>query len=115
MENEQDIEYYEECGIIPKAVAVKPSVVERRPTRGRVRWFSRELRYGFIQEDGANDEIFFHQSSIQVPGTKQIRVGQRVVFEWYKTRRGQLALNVIPILESPEKLEKQRQKNQEST
>lgn len=82
----------------------------RRYARGRVRWFKRSLGYGFIQEDGNVEEIFVHQSSVQVPGIKVLRDGQRVLFEKCDLSRGHMALNVIPIVEKPETLAKYAQK-----
>ncbi len=78
---------------------VKSDILERRNARGRVRWFDRSLGYGFLWEDGYTKEIFVHQSAIQVPGVKKLRKGQRVVFDWCLTADGEIALNVIPIME----------------
>lgn len=87
---------------------IKSDILERRATRGRVRWFDRSLGYGFLWEDGYTKEIFVHQSSIQVPGVKKLRKGQRVVFDWCLTASGEVALNVIPIFERESLLEKYR-------
>lgn len=78
---------------------VKSDILERRNARGRVRWFDRSLGYGFLWEDGYTKEIFVHQSAIQVPGVKKLRKGQRVAFDWCLTSDGEIALNVIPIME----------------
>ena len=87
---------------------IKSDILERRATRGRVRWFDRSLGYGFLWEDGFTKEIFVHQSSIQVPGVKKLRKGQRVVFDLCLTASGEVALNVIPIFEREGLLEKCR-------
>ena len=79
-------------------------ILERRPAHGRVRWYDRSIGYGFIWEDGDSTEIFVHQSSIQVPGMKTLRAGQRVVFERCRTERGEVALNVLPVMEKAEVL-----------
>ena len=92
---------------------IKSDILERRATRGRVRWFDRSLGYGFVREDGNAKEIFVHQSSIQVPGVKDLRPGQRILFEYCRTAKGgEVALNVIPILERPEALERYHAKQQ---
>ncbi|MBO4350000.1 MAG: cold shock domain-containing protein [Proteobacteria bacterium] len=80
--------------------------LERRTAHGRVRWFKRSLGYGFVREDGCANEIFVHQSSIQVPGVKDLRPGQRILFEYCRTAKGEIALNVIPIMERPDVLER---------
>ena len=87
--------------------------VERRTAHGRVRWFNRSLGYGFVREDGCANEIFVHQSSIQVPGVKTLRPGQRILFEFCrKTKGGEVALNVIPIQERPEVLDRYHAKQE---
>ena len=77
------------------------AILERRPTRGRVRWFNRSLGYGFIHEEGFAEEIFVHHDDVQVPGARFLRSGQRVAFEWCRTKTRLIAINVIPIMESP--------------
>ena len=79
-------------------------ILDRRLAHGRVRWYSRSLGYGFVREDGDSHEIFVHQSSIQVPGVKRLRTGQRILFERCKTDRGDVAINVIPIMERADSL-----------
>lgn len=81
-------------------------ILERRPAHGRVRWYDRSLGYGFVREDGDSKELFVHQSSIQVPGVKKLRAGQRIVFERCLTERGEIALNVVPVMERPAQLER---------
>ncbi len=90
---------------------IEREILERRLAHGRVRWFKRSLGYGFLREDGDNKEIFVHQSSIQVPGVKTLRSGQRVLFERCTLEKGEMALNVIPIEENPEKLAKYLEKS----
>jgi hypothetical protein len=45
-----------------------------------------------------------------VPGVKFLRRGQRVIFEYCKTTKGETAINVIPVKEKAEKLEKYKAK-----
>ena len=86
---------------------IEQEFLERRTAHGRVRWFKRSLGYGFVREDGNAREIFVHQSSIQVPGVKDLRPGQRILFEYCRTAKGgEVALNVIPIMERPDALER---------
>jgi CspA family cold shock protein len=94
---------------------IEHEIVERRPARGRVRWYERSLGYGFLHEDGNNKEIFVHQKSLQMPGVKNLRKGQRVAFELCKTNKDKdIAINVIPIMERPEALEKYKAKHSET-
>lgn len=95
---------------VDDSIAIDKDIIERRPAHGRVRWFERSLGYGFIWEDGNTAELFVHQSAIQVPGVKFLRRGQRVIFEYCKTTKGETAINVIPVKEKAEKLEKYKAK-----
>lgn len=99
----------------PEEAKSKGSVSKRR-CRGRVRWYSRSLGYGFLREDGRSNEIFVHQTSLQMPGVKNLRSGQRVIFELceFSYNAKPLAINVIPIMEKPEALARQRLKKLEN-
>ncbi len=61
--------------------------------RGRVKWFSAEKGFGFIErEDG--DDVFVHFSAIQSDGFKTLEEGQEVEFEIVEGDRGLQAANV---------------------
>ncbi len=61
---------------------------------GKVKWFSAEKGYGFIErEDG--DDVFVHFSAIQGDGFKTLAEGQGVEFEIVEGARGQQASNVV--------------------
>jgi CspA family cold shock protein len=62
--------------------------------KGKVKWFNRERRYGFItQED--RKEIFFHQN--EVVNKMVLEEGQEVEFEVTRGPKGPYAVNVRPI------------------
>jgi len=62
--------------------------------RGKVKWFSKERRYGFItQEDGK--DIFFHQN--EVVNKMVLEEGQEVEFEVARGPKGSYAVNVRPV------------------
>lgn len=85
------------------------SIVSRKRLIGRVRWYDRNKCYGFLREDEAFEDIFFHRSAIQIPGKRHLRAGQRVVFEKCMTSKGEfLAMNVIPVAERVEDLLSQK-------
>ena len=60
---------------------------------GKVKWFSNQKGYGFIQKDDGND-IFVHFSAIQSEGFKTLAQGQEVVFEVSEGPKGPQAANV---------------------
>ncbi len=61
--------------------------------QGRVKWFSAEKGYGFIErEDG--EDVFVHFSAIQDEGFKTLREGEKVEFDIVQGDRGPQAANV---------------------
>ena len=60
---------------------------------GKVKWFSNQKGYGFIQTDDGND-IFVHFSAIQSEGFKTLAQGQEVAFEISEGAKGPQAANV---------------------
>lgn len=60
---------------------------------GKVKWFSAEKGYGFI--DSAEGEIFVHFSAVQGEGFKSLDEGQTVEFDIVEGARGLQAANVI--------------------
>ena len=64
--------------------------------KGRVKWFSPEKGYGFIErEDG--DDVFVHFSAIQEEGFKTLEEGQEVEFEIVEGEKGPQAANVVKV------------------
>ena len=61
--------------------------------QGKVKWFSAEKGYGFIQRDNGSD-VFVHFSAIQNDGFKTLNEGQDVEFEVVEGNRGPQASNV---------------------
>jgi CspA family cold shock protein len=67
-------------------------MVSERVT-GTVKWFNAGKGYGFIARDGGED-IFVHQTAIQVEGYRSLEEGQRVEFEVEPGLKGVRAANV---------------------
>ncbi|HEU4394173.1 MAG TPA: cold-shock protein [Planctomycetota bacterium] len=62
--------------------------------RGRVKWFSDQKGFGFIQQD-EGPEVFCHFSAIQQEGFKTLKEGQEVEFDVVQSEKGPRAQNVL--------------------
>ena len=60
---------------------------------GKVKWFSAEKGYGFIEREDGSD-VFVHFSAIQEDGFKSLSEGQHVEFEIVVGNRGLQAAHV---------------------
>lgn len=61
---------------------------------GKVKWFSAEKGYGFIEREDGSD-VFVHFSAIQDEGLKSLSEGQNVTFDIVDGNRGPQAANVV--------------------
>jgi CspA family cold shock protein len=61
--------------------------------KGKVKWFSDQKGYGFIEVEGEKD-VFVHHSSIEGEGFKSLKEGDVVEFEVTKGPKGPQASNV---------------------
>jgi cold shock protein len=62
---------------------------------GRVKWFSNEKGYGFIDMGDDDEDVFVHYTAILGDGYRTLRQGERVQFDLYDGERGPQARNVI--------------------
>ncbi|GAB6172828.1 cold shock domain-containing protein [Paradesulfitobacterium aromaticivorans] len=60
---------------------------------GKVKWFSKQKGYGFIERDNGRD-VFVHYSSILGDGFRTLEQGQDVEFDVIEGPRGEQASNV---------------------
>ena len=61
---------------------------------GKVKWFSAEKGYGFIEKEDGGD-VFVHFSAIQGDGFKSLNEGEEVSFDVAEGARGPQASNVF--------------------
>ncbi|MGH9063471.1 MAG: cold-shock protein [Acidimicrobiales bacterium] len=64
---------------------------------GTVKWFNATKGFGFISPDEQGDDLFVHQSEIQVEGFRDLAEGQRVEFAVTQGQKGKQASGVRPI------------------
>jgi len=64
---------------------------------GTVKWFNAEKVFGFITPDDAGEDLFVHQSEIQMEGYRSLAEGQRVEFEVTQGQKGKQASSVRAI------------------
>lgn len=64
---------------------------------GVVKWFNDEKGFGFIQQNGEENDIFVHYKSINSEGRKTLHEGQEVTFEITDGKKGPQAENVTSV------------------
>lgn len=61
--------------------------------KGKVKWFSNEKGYGFIESEEGND-VFVHYTAIENEGFRTLHEGQEVSFEIIEGPKGPQAAKV---------------------
>lgn len=63
--------------------------------RGRVKWFSAEKGYGFIEPQDGSKDVFVHRNSVpSLSWDEGLRDGEEVEYEIERTPKGLSAQNV---------------------
>ena len=64
--------------------------------KGEVRWFNYKKGYGFISQEGAEDQdIFVHISAVKDSGITKLQEGQKVEYEIKEQENGKMAAEDI--------------------
>ncbi|HEX8542994.1 MAG TPA: cold shock domain-containing protein CspD [Pseudomonas sp.] len=61
---------------------------------GKVKWFNNAKGYGFILEEGKDEDLFAHYSAIEMDGYKTLKAGQAVTFEIIQGPKGLHAVKI---------------------
>jgi len=61
---------------------------------GKVKWFNNAKGYGFVIEDGKDEDLFAHYSAIKMDGYKTLKAGQAVSFEIIQGPKGLHAVSI---------------------
>lgn len=66
--------------------------------RGRVKWFSDEKGYGFIENVEGGEDLFVHYSEISGEGFRTLEEGVEVEFEIVDGRRGKQQASKVEVV-----------------
>ena len=61
---------------------------------GKVKWFSAQKGFGFIQPDGASRDVFVHISALERAGLSSLAEGPAISFDIVKDRGKEAAGNL---------------------
>ncbi len=61
---------------------------------GKVKWFNGDKGFGFIEQDGSDQDVFVHFSAIQGDGFRNLYEGDEVEFDIEQGQKGPQASNV---------------------
>ncbi|KAK0425943.1 hypothetical protein QR680_009468 [Steinernema hermaphroditum] len=75
----------------------KPANLELPVVEGAVRSYSLQHGSGFLMIDGFEENVFVHQSQIEMPGLRCLHEGERCRFSVYRTPKGLRAVAVKAI------------------
>lgn len=67
-----------------------------------VQWFSNELGYGYIKNDGGGNDVFVHHSAILMDGYRTLTEKDIVSFEISEGTDGRIRAIDVFIIESAE-------------
>lgn len=69
--------------------------------RGRVKWFSWNKGYGFIEQENDPRDVFVHQTEVSgLHYGEELQDGEEVEFEIVSTPKGLAATNVVRLKQS---------------
>ena len=81
---------------------------EAKTARGKVKFYSEQRRFGFIQQDDKGEDLFFHYSEVE--GNENLQQDDRVEFEVAEGDRRLKAIKVRRVAEKEKEEEKKEKK-----
>ena len=63
--------------------------------KGEARWFNYKKGYGFISQEGSEEDIFVHISAVKASGIAKLQEGQKVEYEIKEQDNGKMAAEDI--------------------
>ncbi len=84
---------------------------EAKTVRGKVKFYSEQRRFGFIQQDDKQEDLFFHYSEVE--GNESLQQNDRVEFEVAEGDRGLKAIKVRKVTEKEGKEEIEEEEMEE--
>ncbi|AMB86419.1 DNA-binding protein [Pseudomonas agarici] len=68
---------------------------------GKVKWFNNAKGYGFVLEEGKDEDLFAHYSAIKMDGYKTLKAGQAVSFKIIQGPKGLHAVDIEAVVATP--------------
>ncbi|BBP75992.1 MULTISPECIES: cold shock domain-containing protein CspD [Pseudomonas] len=65
---------------------------------GKVKWFNNAKGYGFVLEEGKDEDLFAHYSAIKMDGYKTLKAGQAVSFKIIQGPKGLHAVDITAVV-----------------
>ena len=81
--------------------------METKRVRGTVKWFNDADKYGFVNPDGEDVDVFAHRNDIVTEGFRSLVLGEPVEFDLIDTDKGKKALRIVRLDSELSKLDEQ--------
>lgn len=66
---------------------------------GTVKWFNPAKRFGFIEPEGGEKDVFVHATAVEAAGLESLYEGQRVQYELEDDKQGKVAAINLSLVE----------------
>ncbi len=66
---------------------------------GTVKWFNPAKRFGFIEPEGGEKDVFVHATAVEAAGLDSLYEGQRVQYELEDDKQGKVAAVNLSLVE----------------